>query len=99
MFKLPVRDLLAQKVLAEEIIRDGRRRGLPLSPQHLRLLEALLAAYGAVGTQALGRAIGSRSKRPSEVLRTRVPPLRKAVEPYGYRINAHRNLGYGLVLL
>lgn len=97
MFKLPVRDPVACTILAREIIRDGRKHGLALSPQHLRILEALLSACGAVGSKALGRAIGSYSKHPSRVLGTRMPLLRKAVAPYGYRINVCRNLGYAIV--
>ena len=96
MFKLPLKDPVAERVLAEEIIRQGRREGMPLSPQHLEILKTLFAAYGIVSFKTLGRAIRCGSKRPSGVLRTRMPVLRKAVAPYGYRINAYRHLGYAI---
>ena len=98
MFKLPVSDPVARTILAREIIHDGRRRGLALSFQHLRILEMLLGTCGAIGSKMLGRSIGSRSRRPSRLLGARMPPLRKAVAPYGYRINTYRNLGYAIVV-
>ena len=82
------------------VIREGWRSGLPLSLQHLHILEVLVFRKerhkGPASYELLATAVDAKTANPSRWAQTRMPPLCKALEPFGIGVANVRNIGYEL---
>lgn len=85
---------------ARAVVYYGKRRGILLHPQHLRILTILVRrmrlGQGPIDADTLALAADAKTEHPERLVPTRITPLRRALAPYGLEIQNARYAGYRL---